>query len=152
MAPNSSSADSLVDFIVMKLRMESEITDAIGSKKVASTYWPAAVEAWSTKSFRDAFFAAPALPRLLDPNTLKRTVVDGVTQDDFAYACKDTAGRFDPLHFQCSITEADIEFSEETFLLRAADAQSTSSRRGWLVSRCCQRTERCDPMSRLLSR
>jgi hypothetical protein len=79
------------------------------------------MEAWSTKAVRDAFYASPALPRLLDADTLKRTIVDGVAQGDFAYAAKE-GGRFNPIYLRTSLSEADVEFSEEACLLRAADA------------------------------
>jgi hypothetical protein len=122
-APNSSAANSLVEFILLRLKTEGEITDAVGAKKLVNNYWPAGMEAWSTRAVRDAFYASPALPRLLDAGLLKRTIVDGVTQGDFAYARRDEAGRFDPLYLQTSLGEADVEFSEEMVLLRAADAR-----------------------------
>ena len=119
---NSSMATSLVELIVNQLLRDDEITPGVGPAKLVR-YWPPAMEAWSTKAARDAFYSSPTLPRLLDPNALKRAIVDGVAQGLLAYAGRDAEGRFRPLHFQTSLNEADIEFSEDMFLLRAEDAQ-----------------------------
>jgi hypothetical protein len=118
---NSSMATSLVELIVNQLVRDDEITPGVGAAKLVK-YWPA-MEAWSTKAARDAFYSSPALPRLLDANLLKRAIVDGVAQGLLAYAGKDAEGRFRPLHFKTSLTEANVEFSEEMFLLRAEDAK-----------------------------
>ena len=121
--PNLSAANSLVEFILMKPKTDSEIAEAVGGKKVVSNYWPAAIEAWSTRAFREAFYASPALPRLLDANVLKRTIVDGVTGGDFAYAVKRPDGHYDAIHLQTSLAEADVEFGDDVVLLKAADAR-----------------------------
>ena len=118
---HSSMAGSMAEVIVNRLRMEDEITEAVGPNKLVR-YWPPAMTEWSTKSVRDAFFSSPALPRLLDPNAIRRTIQDGVSQKILAYAGKNAEGRFDPIYFGISIAEADIEIGEDTFLLKAADA------------------------------
>jgi hypothetical protein len=119
---NSSMATSLVELIVNQLLRDDEISPGVGPAKLVK-YWPPAIEAWSTKAARDAFYSSPALPRLLDANLLKRAIVDGVAQGLLAYAGKDAEGLFRPLHFQTSLAEAGIEFSDEMFLLRAEDAK-----------------------------
>jgi hypothetical protein len=81
------------------------------------------LETSSRKAARDAFYSSPALPRLLDPQAIKRTIVDGVTQGVLAYVGKAEDGRFEPFHFQTSLSEADVEISEEMFILRAEDAR-----------------------------
>ena len=119
---NSSMATSLVEVILQRLRTDDEIAPGVGPNKLVK-YWPPAMEAWSTKALRDAFYSSPALPRLLDPNSLRRTIVDGVAQGILAYAGKDAKGRFEPLHFETSLSEADLEFSDEMFLLTADEAK-----------------------------
>jgi hypothetical protein len=118
---NSSMANTLVELIVNRLVRDDEITSGVGPAKLVK-YWPPPIEAWPTKAARDAFYSSPALPRLLDPNALKRAIVDGVAQGLLAYAGKDAEGRFRPLHFQTSLSEQDIEFSDDMYLLRAEEA------------------------------
>jgi len=79
--------------------------------------------AWSTKAVRDAFFASPALPRLLEPEAIKRTIADGVSAKLLGYARKETDGRLVLERFGESLSEAEIEISEDVCLLRAEDAQ-----------------------------
>ena len=78
---------------------------------------------WSTKAARDAFYSSPALPRLLDPSVLKRTIADGVARGLFGYAIKDAQDRFEPLYFNTALGESEVEFSDETFLLTADEAR-----------------------------
>lgn len=119
---HSSMATSMTELMVSRLQQEDEITSGVGPTKLVR-YWPPSVTAWSTKAARDAFFSSPALPRLLDPNAIKRTIVDGVAQKVLAYAAKDGDGRFEPLHFGTTLSEADIELSEDMFLLTAEEAR-----------------------------
>jgi hypothetical protein len=46
-----------------------------------------------------------------------------VAQGILAYAGKDASGRFAPLHFGAYLSEADLEFSDEMFLLTADEAR-----------------------------
>lgn len=118
--PNSSMAGSLVELITNRLRQDDEITDGVGAHRLVR-YWPAGLTAWSTKAARDAFYSAPALPRLLEPAILKRTIADGVAQGVLAYAMTTGDGRFDPLYFMTAIPPAEIEYADDVILIRAQD-------------------------------
>jgi hypothetical protein len=120
--PHSSAANSLTDFILNRLRQDDEVTEGVGPMKLVRS-WPASLEAWSTLDIRNAFFSAPALPRLLDPGSVRRTIVDGVSQGLLAYATGDGEGRFSQVITEGPLTELDIEISEETYVLRAEDAR-----------------------------
>ena len=61
---HSSSADSMVDLILNRLRGDDDIQKEISPNFLVRNWPPAFVE-WSTKSVRDAFFASPQFPRLL---------------------------------------------------------------------------------------
>src|SRR5262249_15467744 len=97
--------------------------ESVGPNKLIKS-WPPALKEWSTKAARDAFFSSPALPRLLKPDAIKRTIADGINQKLIAYAGKGAGGRYEPFVFEADIgvDENDIEISEEMVLLRAADA------------------------------
>jgi hypothetical protein len=121
--PNSSMANSLAELIVNRLRADDEIADGVGAHRLVR-YWPPALAAWSTKAARDAFYSSPALPRLLDPTVLKRTIADGVARGLFGYATQDAQDRFEPLYFNTALGESEVEFSDETFLLTADDVRT----------------------------
>jgi hypothetical protein len=67
----------------------------------------------------------PALPRLLKPEAIKKTIADGVNQKLFAYAGKAESGAYEPFIFEptTGIDESDIELSDEMVLLKAEDAR-----------------------------
>jgi hypothetical protein len=81
-------ANSLAELIVNRLRADDEIADGVGAHRLVR-YWPLALATWSTSAARDAFYSSPALPRLLDPTVLKRTIADGVARGLFGHAGKD---------------------------------------------------------------
>lgn len=118
----SSMAPSLCDLVINTLVREDEITDVVGPNKLVRL-WPPALTEWSTKAVRDAFFASPALPRLLDPNSIKRTIADGVTSKLFGYASRDAAGKLQLDCFGESLSELEVEISDDLFILRAQDAE-----------------------------
>jgi hypothetical protein len=117
----SSSAGSIVELILRELERNDEITGIPPNKLIK--YWPAALVEWSTKAARDAFYSSPQLSRLLNPESIKRTISDGVTQRLLGYASKDAGGRLKLEKFRESLSEADVEISDEVFLLKAEDAQ-----------------------------
>ena len=121
---NSSAAGSLAELYVNRLRERDEITDGVGPNKLIKA-WPPANKEWTTKAVRDAFFSSPSLPRLLNPNAIRRTIADGVNQKLIAYAGKVGGDRYDPFIFEpdTGLVEADIELSDEMVILRAEDAR-----------------------------
>ncbi|MDB5352680.1 MAG: hypothetical protein JWN86_3927 [Planctomycetota bacterium] len=106
-----------------RLRERDEITDGVGPSKLIKS-WPPANKEWTTKAVRDAFFSSPSLPRLLNPNAIRRTIADGVNQKLIAYAGRANGG-YSPLVFEpeTGMIEADIELSEDMVILRAGDAR-----------------------------
>src|SRR3954447_9467448 len=121
---NSSAAGTLAGLYVKRLRERDEITDGVGPNKLIKA-WPPVNREWTTKAVRDAFFSSPTLPRLLNPNAIRRTIADGVNQRLLAYAGKAASGGYDPFVFEpdAGLAEAVIEISEDMVLLRAEDAR-----------------------------
>lgn len=118
---NSSMAPTLPDLIVNTLRKDDEITDKVGSSRLVR-FWPPALTEWSTKAVRDAFFASPALPRLIDPESIKQTIADAVTSKLVGYARKE-GNRTVLERFGEVLSEFDVEIGEDFVLLKAEDAQ-----------------------------
>ena len=117
----SSSAGSITELIFRELEKSDEITATVGTTRLLK-FWPSALVEWPTKSVRDAFFSSPQLPRLLNPDTIKRTIADGVTKGDLGYATKDANGRLKLVKFKESMSEGEVEISDDMFVLKATDA------------------------------
>jgi len=118
---NSSMAPTLPDLIVNTLRKDDEITDKVGSARLVR-FWPPAITEWPTKAVRDAFFASPALPRLMDPDSIKQTIADGVSSKQIGYARKEGT-RTVLERFGEALGEHEVEISEDVVILKAEDAQ-----------------------------
>jgi len=118
----SSSAGSIVELILRELEKSDEIASAIGPSKLIR-FWPGAMVEWSTKAVRDAFFSSPQLPRVLNPDSIKRTICDGVTQGLLGYANKDAGGRVKLEKLKESLLDVDVEISDDVFILKAEDAR-----------------------------
>jgi hypothetical protein len=118
----SSSAGSIVELILRELTKSDEITSDIPPRKLVN-YWPPALVEWSTKAVRDAFFSSPQLSRLLNPESIRRTISDGVSQGLIGYASKDGAGKLRLQKFKDSISEAEVEISDDMYVLKADEAQ-----------------------------
>jgi hypothetical protein len=122
---HSSSANSMVELIVNTLRREDEITDYILPRKIL-TNWPPAFKEWSVKQVRDAVFASPQFPRLLNPGSIKDTVARGVEAKLFAYVAKLGDGGYDPFHYGAALRVEEIEISDEVFIITGDEAKKHS--------------------------
>lgn len=121
----SSSAGSLAEIYLQRLGSNGgldEIVDAIPARKLI-TYWPASMNEWSTKAVRDAFYSSPLLPRLINLESIKRTIAAGVTDGLIGYAVKDPSGRLKLQKLKESLFDADVEISDDVFILKADEAQ-----------------------------
>ena len=125
---HSSAAPSLVGFIVERLRKEGDIDDGISPTFLVKN-WPSLTE-WSTKAVRDAAFASPTFPRLLDAEVIKDTIVRGVGNGNLAYVGKTAGGDYDPFYFKTSLTRADVEISEDMFVITKETAEAYLKSRG----------------------
>jgi len=120
---HSSMADTLVSLVLNRLRQDGEIEDSISPNFLARN-WPAFAE-WSTKSVRDAFFASPQFPRLSKPDAIKDTIARGVSAGAgvLAYVGKAPDGRYQPFIYKESLSLADVEISEEMYIITAETAE-----------------------------
>lgn len=118
----SSSAGSVVELMLHELERADEITSGVSVSKLLKN-WPPAIVEWSTKAVRDAFYSSPQLPRLLNADAIKRTICDGVAQGALGYASKDSAGRPKLEKLKQTLIDADVEISDDMFLLKGDDAK-----------------------------
>ncbi len=120
---HSSAATTIIQFIVNELVRVDEIQSGI-SPNLLVRNWPPAFQEWSTKAVRDAFYASPLFPRLLNPDAVKETIARGVSNGQLAYVGKAASGKYLPFSFERTISTADIEVSEEMFIITKETADA----------------------------
>jgi hypothetical protein len=118
---HSSAAHDVVSFILNRLRGDGDVEPGV-SPTFLVRHWPALKE-WSTKAVRDAFFASPLFPRLLNGESVKETVARGAENGILAYVGKGKGGRYEPFHFGASLDPAEVEISDEMFVITAEEAK-----------------------------
>jgi uncharacterized membrane protein YgcG len=129
---HSSAAETLVTLIVHRLKERGDIEDGLSPQFLVRNWPPAFVE-WSTRGVRDACYASPQFPRLLDPESIKRTISKGVESGAIAYVGKKPDGGYEPFFWregaQKAIRPEDVEISDEVFIIRreAAEAAAASA-------------------------
>ncbi len=113
---HSSAAASLTGLILDRLQQEDLVSKNVGPNFLVRN-WPPALPEWSTKAVRDAFFASPKFPRLLNADVVKQTICRGVEAGMMAYVIKEVTGKYDPFMYRESLNEADIEVTDDVFLI-----------------------------------
>jgi hypothetical protein len=112
----SSVGASMVDNVINRLQQDGDIEKGVAAGFLLRN-WPPALPEWSTRNVRDAFFASPQFPRLLFPDAIKDTIARGVSNGQIAYAGKHGDGHFEPFVFEQALNAADVEISEDVFIL-----------------------------------
>ena len=118
---HSSGAPNLITLVLNRLRQDGDVEPSISPNYLLRN-WPPALPEWNTRNVRDAFFASPQFPRLLNGDVIKETVAKGVTEGLLAYVGKGTGG-YDPFKFECPLAEADVEISADMFIITAEEAR-----------------------------
>lgn len=125
---HSSAAETLTTLIVTRLRQTDEIADGISPNTLVRNWSPAFTE-WSTKAIRDAFFASPLFPRLLNAEVIKDTVARGVANGLLAYVGKAGDGSYQPFHYQTALSPAEVEISDDLFVITRETAEAYLEKR-----------------------
>ncbi|MYA16811.1 MAG: ATP-binding protein [Gammaproteobacteria bacterium] len=125
---HSSAANSLVALILGRLRQEDLVVDGVSPNFLVRN-WPPALPEWSTKAARDAFFASPKFPRLLNPDRVKQTISRGVEAGMLAYVVKEPSGGYEPFVFRETLNEADLEVTDDVFLITKDGAEAYMAQR-----------------------
>lgn len=110
-------------FIVNRLKQDGDISDGISPKFLVRN-WSGAHKEWSTKAVKDAVFASPLFPRLLNPDLIRDTIAKGVSNSILAYVGKMAGGGYDPFLFSVSMTPQEVEISDDVFVIPADTAQA----------------------------
>jgi len=123
----SSQANSLPDWVVSQLVHFGEVTAQV-SPGFLVRHWPGGKE-WSTLNVRDAFYASPLFPRLLNPDAVRTAIVVGVRNKDFAYVSKATAVHMPRSSSAETLQEGEVDISDDVFLLKREDAEPIAAAR-----------------------
>jgi hypothetical protein len=124
---HSSAAPSIVELILNRLRQDGDIEEAVSPNFLARN-WPPAFKEWSTKAVRDAFFASPQFPRLLNSESLKDTIARGVENGMLGYVGKKPDGTYAPFHWKSSLTAFDVELSDDVYLIQRETAEAYAAK------------------------
>lgn len=124
---NSSQDSTMTSLVINHLRKLDEVQDTISPRFLTRNWSPAFFE-WSTKSVRDAFFASPQLPRLLNPNAIKEAIACGVREGSLAYVGKTEGNLYDPFEFKTNLSAKDIEISDTLYIIKGEEAQAYEER------------------------
>jgi hypothetical protein len=124
---HSSAAPSIAQLIIERLGRAGDIEDKGVSPNFIVRNWPPAFKEWNTKSVRDAFFASPQFPRLLNPDSIKDTIARGVENGMLGYVGKMADGVYAPFHWNSSLSPQDVEISDDVFLVKRELAEAYKS-------------------------
>jgi hypothetical protein len=120
---HSSASTTLVSFITERLEKDGEIEKGI-SPNLLVRNWNPAFKEWSTRAVRDAIFASPLFPRLLNPETIKDTIARGVESGLLGYVGKSTGGDYQPFVYGSSLNAQDVEVSDDMYIVTRETAES----------------------------
>lgn len=121
---HSSAADTPISNILNRLSADGDMEKSVSPNFLVRN-WPPAFKEWATKSVRDTFYASPVFPRLLNAETIKETIARGVESGILAYVGKGASGKYQPFAFNQSVSSADIEFSDDMFIIKAEVARAS---------------------------
>ena len=121
---HSSAAPSIGQLILERLGQAGDVEDKAVSPNFLVRNWPPAFKEWSTKSVRDAFFASPQFPRLLNPDSIKDTIARGVENGMLGYVGKKVDGSYAPFHWNTSLSSQDVEISDDVFVVQRELAEA----------------------------
>jgi hypothetical protein len=118
---HSSAAPTILELITARLRQKDVIVDSVVANFLLR-YWPPALPEWSTKSVRDAFYASPKFPRLLNPDAIKNTISKGLDAGVIAYVGKTGTG-YEPFVYRKSMLPSEIEIGDDVFIITKEAAE-----------------------------
>jgi hypothetical protein len=121
--PHSSAASTPLNFILSHLEKQGDAVDRVGINFILRN-WSSAFDEWGILTLRNAFFASPRFPRLLNPSTIKSTIAKGVADGQIAYVSRLNNGIFEMFRYRENLQEYEIEFSDEVAIIRSEDAEA----------------------------
>lgn len=125
---NSSASESISRLITSRLNQLEKLTGTVGPNFLVRN-WSRVSTEWSTRQIRDAFFASPHFPRVLNQEVIKKTIERGVFEGTFAYVGHASDEGYDPFCYREPLSTLQIEFSDDMFLIPKEDAEREIERK-----------------------
>jgi hypothetical protein len=122
---HSSAAPSLVQLIISYLRQDGEIVDDISPNYLIRN-WPPAFTEWSTKDVRDAFFASPRFPRLMNGDAVRETIAKGVMNGFLAYVGRAADGKSYTPFYYCPASGKTSDIPPENQRINSSEVEISS--------------------------
>lgn len=121
--PDESNSQPLL--LLHQLRLFDYVVDTV-SPRFLTRNWPEKFKEkeWSTRAVRDMFFISPLFPRLLNPDILKETIAKGASSGLLGYVSRKVARRYDIFYYQKPLMAADVEISDEKFIITPETAEA----------------------------
>ncbi len=122
---HSSAADCITTFYLNRLKQDGDVSDTISPNFLVRN-WPPVYSGkeWPTKAVRDAFFASPLFPKLLNADIIKQTISRGVGEGFLAYVGKGPDGTYQPFIFKKELPALNIELSDDVFIIEKQVAEA----------------------------
>jgi len=122
---HSSAADNIVTFYLNRLKQDGDVSDTI-SPNFLTRNWPPVFSGkeWPTKAVRDAFFASPLFPKVLNVDIIKQTICRGVAEGFLAYVGKAPDGTYHPFAFKKELLPLNVEISDDVFIIEKLVAET----------------------------
>jgi hypothetical protein len=119
---SSSEPNNICKFIIQYLRGKDQIAKDYMARQLVKN-WASAFIEWSTQSVRDAFYASPLFPRLLNSDSLKDTIARGVAEGQIAYVSKGDKGGYSTFKYKEQIDPSSVEISDDMYIIKADEAE-----------------------------
>ncbi|KAB7726656.1 DUF499 domain-containing protein [Rudanella paleaurantiibacter] len=119
---HSSQSRSLPDYMISHLLSKGEVVEDLAPTLLVRNWPPAFVDGWSIRNVRDTLYASPKFPRPLKADSIRHTIAKGVSNGLLAYVGK-VNGRYEPFLFNQPLQAADVELSDDMYILTATEAQ-----------------------------
>lgn len=121
--PTHGSADSPIGAILDPLHTLDIFSRTITPAQLIKN-WPPAFQEWPLPSVRDAFYASPAFPRVLNPEAIKDAIAKGVSDGRLGYVEVKADGTWDRLRFEESTPASEVTFSDGAVLVTKEAAKA----------------------------
>jgi hypothetical protein len=121
---HSSAANTPIENVINRLTAEGDFDKGVSVRLVLKN-WSVAFIEWPTKAIRDALCASPQFPRIINGTAaIQDTIAKAVGAGDVAYVARTTGGKYSPFLFGTGMMPADVEISDDVFLIRKEVAEA----------------------------
>ncbi len=121
---HSSAATTPIENILNRLTADGDFDKGI-SVRLLLKNWSGAFVEWPTKAVRDALYASPQFPRIIQgTQAIQDTIARGVGDGELAYVSKTSDGKYQPFVFKQAVSPVEIEISDDVCIVKREVAEA----------------------------